>query len=118
MTDRIEISQLRALTHIGVTDEERSTEQAVLVDVVVDVEMRRAGASDDLAHTIDYGSLTTEIAELVRRSRVRLLEKLAEDIADHVTALSGVERVSVGVAKESPPVTEDVGSIAVRIMRP
>jgi dihydroneopterin aldolase len=60
----------------------------------------------------------TEVAGLVRDSRVKLLETLAGRIAAHACTFNDVERVSVAITKESPPVSEDVGPIAVRITRP
>lgn len=116
--DRITIDGLRVPAHIGVTEEERERPQALLVDLDIEIDLRPAEQSDGLDDTIDYGSLTTQIASLVRDSRVELLETLAGRIADHVCSMKKVERVSVAVMKESPPVSEEVGSIAVRITRP
>lgn len=116
--DAITISKLKVPAHIGVTDDERSQPQTVFVDLELAVDLKPAGLSDNLDDTIDYDRLTTEVADLVRSSEYRLLEKLAEAIAAHVCAFSGVQRVTVEVTKGSPPVSEDVGPIAVRITRP
>ena len=116
--DSITISKLKVLAHIGVTEEERSKPQTLLVDLELTLDLRPAGRSDDLDDTIDYDGLTTEVADLVRASEFKLLETLAESIAAHVCALSRVEGVTVEVTKESPPVSEEVGPIAVRITRP
>ncbi|MBW3595237.1 MAG: dihydroneopterin aldolase [Actinobacteria bacterium] len=116
--DRITISDLRVSTRVGVTDEERSEPQTVLVDLELFVDLHAAGTSDDLRDTVDYDRVATGVAELVRSSETNLLEALAESIARHVCTFTRVERVTVGVAKASPPVEEDVGPIAVRITRP
>ena len=116
--DSITISKLKVPAHIGVTEEERSKPQTLLVDLELTLDLRPAGRSDDLNDTIDYDRLTTDVADLVRSSRFQLLERLAESIAAHACALSGVQRVTVEVTKESPPVSEEVGPIAVRITRP
>ena len=116
--DRITISGLRVPAHIGVTDAERERPQELVIDVELEVDLTAAEDSDDLADTIDYDRLTTDVATLVRESRVKLLETLAGRLASHARSFSGVQRVSVAVWKESPPVSEDVGPIAVRITRP
>ena len=116
--DRITISRLKVPTHVGVTDEERSQIQTVIITIELVLDLRPAAESDDLKHTVDYGLVTTEVAELVRSSETKLLENLAENIATHVCTLTRVERVTVEVIKESPPIPEDVGPIAVRITRP
>lgn len=117
-TDRITISRLKVPTHVGVTDEERSQPQTVIINIELILDLKPAAHSDNLTDTVDYDRLTTEVAELVRSSETKLLENLAETIATHVCTLTRVERVSVEVIKESPPIPEDVGPIAVRISRP
>jgi dihydroneopterin aldolase len=116
--DLITIKGLKVPARIGVTDQERSVPQTVIVDLDLVVDLSAAAASDDLADTVDYDRLTSYVAELVRTSGSKLLEHLAGSIATSVCSLSGVERVTVEVSKESPPVGEEVGTIAVRITRP
>ena len=116
--DRIRISNLRVPTHVGVTEQERAQPQTVVINLELAVDLARAGATDELGETVDYDRLTMEVSDLVRSSSTKLLERLAEIIAARVCAVSGVERVSVEVTKESPPVAEDVGPIGVRITRP
>ena len=117
-TDRIELRGLRLLARIGVLPEERERDQPLEIDIDAELDLSPSGASDDLADTVDYDRLTSYVAELVRTSSSKLLEHLAGSIATAVCALSGVERVTVEVSKESPPVGEEVGTIAVRITRP
>ena len=116
--DLITIRTLRVQTKIGVTEAERSRPQEVVIDLELELDLRAAGASDDLTDTVDYDRLATEVADLVRASEYKLLEVLAEKIARHLCTISRVERVTVEVAKASPPVQEEVGPIAVRITRP
>ena len=116
--DRITISGLKVQTRIGITPEERERPQTLIVDLALEVDLRPAGASDDLRDTVDYDRLTTSVAELIRSSQTSLLESLAEKIASHVCASTKADRVTVEVMKESPPVSEEVGPIAVRITRP
>jgi 7,8-dihydroneopterin aldolase/epimerase/oxygenase len=116
--DRISIRGLRVATHVGVTDEERATSQIVVLDVDVVVDLTAASTSDDLSDTVDYGTLTTRIWELVQGHESRLLESLAGSVAQLVLEVAGVEQVLVRVAKESPPVKEALDSVSVRIERP
>lgn len=104
-------------TRIGVSAEERSVPQVVVVDVEATTDLQAASDSDDLSDTVDYGTLTVEIAKLVRDHEARLLERLAGAIARLVLDVAGVERVRVQVAKEAPPLEEDLDVVAVRIER-
>ncbi len=117
MTDWVSIKGLRVPTRVGVGDEERAAEQVVVVDVAMRADLSRAAASDDLADTIDYGRTVADIAALVRGSETRLLEHLAQRIASAITALELVEEVTVEVAKEDPPILEDVERVSVRMTR-
>lgn len=118
MSDRISVRRLNVATHVGVTDAERTRLQNVLIDLELQVDLVPAGRSDDLNDTVDYDRLVRDVAELVRGSNVKLLETLAHSIAQRACAFNGVQRVTVEVAKEAPPVAEEVGTIAVRITRP
>ncbi|HJR44341.1 MAG TPA: dihydroneopterin aldolase [Actinomycetota bacterium] len=115
--DAISIRDLRVKAHVGVTEEERASEQLLIVTVEVATDLRRAGSSDDLGDTIDYGRLTEDVAGLVEQSRSALLEHLAEQIASYIAAMPGVNGVTVEIAKDAPPIQQDVGSVSVRIER-
>ena len=53
MTDRIILADMDFFGRHGVSDEERSAEQEIDVDVELKADLSRAGASDDLADTVE-----------------------------------------------------------------
>jgi dihydroneopterin aldolase len=114
---RISIRGLKVDAHIGVTDEERSSAQTLIVDVDIDGDLRPAAASDDVSDTIDYGTVVDEVSELVETSRYRLLERLGAEITELICRNPRVARVTVVVAKESPPVHGAVDGISVGVTR-
>ncbi len=79
--DRIELRGLRILGTHGVLPEERERPQPFEVDIDLEVDLLRAGRSDDLADTIDYGTVAEAVAAAVAGPHVDLLEALAERIA-------------------------------------
>lgn len=115
--DHIRVSDLRVKSHVGATDEERSQAQILSIDLDVVTDLRPAGLSDDLADTVDYGLLVGEVARLVEGSNCALLEHLAENIAAHIASIAGVNGVTVEVAKEAPPIEQEVGAVTVRVER-
>ncbi len=117
MADTIKIEGLWVETHVGATDGERAAVQPVLIDLAIEADLRAAGRSDNLTDTINYAEVTTMVAGVVAESNVKLLEHLAEQVAEAVLALEGVRAVSVEIAKETPPVVENVRNIAVRLER-
>ena len=115
--DSIKVRELRVKSHIGATEEERSRPQSLSINLDVVTDLRPAGLSDNLTETVDYGLLVAEVASLVEGSNCALLEHLAENIATHIASIEGVNGVTVEVAKDAPPIEQDVGIVAVRIER-
>jgi len=115
--DRIVIRDLRIPTRVGVTDEERSRPQPVLVNIEVGTDLSAAGASDELADTVDYDRVITAVAGLLKTEEAKLLEHLADSIAALIVRFDGVRTVTVEILKEVPPVAEDVGPVGVSIER-
>lgn len=114
---RISIEGLRVPAHIGVTDEERAVPQPLLINIYIEADLHAAARSDDLGQTIDYDGLVSSVETLVKDSECRLLEHLADKIAAQITADRKAKRATVEVAKEHPPVTQEIGKIAVTMER-
>lgn len=80
--------------------------------------MGRAGASDDLADTIDYGAVAAVAVGVVTGERWQLLERIAERVAGEVLSIDRrVAAVTVTVRKLRPPVPLDMDSAGVRVRR-
>jgi dihydroneopterin aldolase len=116
--DRIELRGLRALGTHGALPEEQLRAQPFEVDLDLIVDLHRAGATDDLDDTVDYGAVASIAERVVTSERFSLLERLAERIAEEVRVDSRVQSVTVTVRKLRPPVPVDLSSAAVRITRP
>ena len=117
VSDRIVIRGLSVETRIGVTEKERSSPQDVLIDIELSVDLMCPGRSDDLVDTVDYDALVNEVAALVRSGERKLLERLADEIAELLSAKNGVAGVTVEVMKQHVPVKEEVSGISVRVER-
>ncbi len=114
---RIAIEGLKVSARIGVTDEERASPQPLVINIYIEADLQGAARSDNLNETIDYDGLVRSVEELVKGSESRLLEHLADRIAAQITADRRAKRATVEVAKERPPVTQEVGKIAVTMER-
>lgn len=97
--DHVFVRDLRLRTVIGIGARERARLQEVAIDVTAFYPAQRAGRSDDPADILDYGALAEAVRAHVTTTRSRLLEALAEGIADLVLARFAAERVVVRVAK-------------------
>jgi len=117
MSDRIELTGLVARGYHGVFDSERRDGQDFAVDVVLELDLRGAAATDDLTRTVHYGELARALADDVRGEPVDLLETLAERLLRTCLANPRVEAAEVVVHKPQAPIEETFGDVAVAVRR-
>jgi dihydroneopterin aldolase len=97
--DKVRVAGLALSALIGVDAWERHVRQTVRIDIEFDVDASTAAATDDLADAVDYGAVARRITDLVENSGFRLIETLAERIAECVLAEFRVPRVKVVLHK-------------------
>lgn len=117
MADRISLRGIRARGYHGVLPFEQELGQTFVVDVNMAVDVEPAAAADDLALTVDYGAVATEVAAIVTGPPFQLIETLAVRIAQRVKQFSGVQQVTVSVHKPYAPVTEVFDDVVVQVTR-
>ena len=74
----IQLRGLRLLGTHGVLPEEQQRAQPFEVDVDLEADLTRAGETDALEDTIDYGALAAMISRVVTEERYALIERLAD----------------------------------------
>jgi FolB domain-containing protein len=118
VTDVIELRGLRVLARCGVLPFEQEQDQPLELDVDVVTDTSVAGASDDLADTIDYGAVCTAVEAAVRAEPVALLERLAALVSQAVLDVDArISAVEVVVRKLRPPVPQHLATSGVRVRR-
>jgi dihydroneopterin aldolase len=116
--DRIELRGLRILARVGVLPIEREQDQPLEVDLDVVVDLRAAGASDDLADTVHYGAVCDAVERAAGAGHVALLERLAEVVAQAVLAVDPrIVAVDLAVRKLRPPVPQNLATSGVHVVR-
>jgi dihydroneopterin aldolase len=109
------VSGLEALGVHGVLPEEQARAQPFGVDLELDVDLGPAGASDDLADTIDYSAVIAMTVRIIETEHYQLLERLATRIAAACREDERVRAVTVTVRKLRPPVPAALDHVGVRI---
>ena len=117
VADQICITGIRGTGNHGVFDHERRDGQEFIVDVELEVDLARSAASDDLADTVDYGTVASDVHALITGEPYDLIETLAEEIATACLRHRAVESVTVTVHKPQAPITVPFDDVAVRITR-
>lgn len=80
--DTIFIRGLRIDTVIGIYDWERRIRQAVVLDVEMATDIRKAAASQNLSDTLDYHAISLRLTAFIQAQQFLLLETLAERCAE------------------------------------
>lgn len=82
--DIIFLRGLKVETVIGIFDWERSTKQAVILDLEMAADIAGAAASDSIDDTLDYKAVAKRLIAFVGESEFQLVETLAERAAQLV----------------------------------
>ncbi|HEY0559312.1 MAG TPA: dihydroneopterin aldolase [Frankiaceae bacterium] len=117
MNDRIRLAGLRVRGTHGVYEHERRDGQDFVVDVTLELDLRRAATSDDVADTVHYGELAQALAAVVAGPPVDLLETLATRLAAVCLADARVRAAEVTVHKPQAPIPLDFADVAVTLRR-
>ncbi|MCF6377829.1 dihydroneopterin aldolase [Nocardioides KLBMP 9356] len=117
MTDELSITGLECFAHHGVFDFEKREGQVFVVDLVLGIDTRAAAASDDLAETVNYGTLALEVKAAVERDPVDLIETVVQRIADVCLSDRRVEWTRVTLHKPDAPIDATYSDVALTITR-
>jgi dihydroneopterin aldolase/2-amino-4-hydroxy-6-hydroxymethyldihydropteridine diphosphokinase len=117
MTDRIVLQGISARGCHGVLDLEKTDGQEFVVDVTLEVDLRRAGRSDLLAHTVNYAEVGADIMALITGPSLDLIETLAEQIAAAALRRPLVQAVEVTVHKPQAPLGVPFEDVRVSVRR-
>lgn len=113
-TDKIIIKDLEVETHIGTTREEQARSQRLLISVELERDLAEAGRSDTESTTTGYDVIAEMIRNVVQQRPRKLIEAVANDIAEAVLGRRLAAAITVEVKKFSVPRTQYV---AVNIRR-
>lgn len=116
-TDEIRLTGLTVFGRHGVFAHEREDGQDFTIDLRLRVDLADAAASDDVTDTVHYGELAEKVAAVVAGEPVKLIEKLAQRIADAALEDKRVQEVEVTVHKPHAPIPLTFTDVSVSIRR-
>jgi 7,8-dihydroneopterin aldolase/epimerase/oxygenase len=116
--DKIYLNNMKFYGYHGVFPEETKLGQRFAVDLIVETDLEKAGQSDNLEDSINYGEIYHVCKEVVEGKPFKLVEALAEKIsAELLGQFSSIISVTVKVIKPDPPIPGHYDSVAVEITR-
>jgi FolB domain-containing protein len=112
--DSIEIKNLKVGVRVGITDKEISKVQEVSISLRLVPGHSLGNLDDDITRTVDYYAVTERVKEVASSIARRLIETLAEDVANMLLAEFDLVNVAVDIRKFILP---DTDYVAVRLVR-
>jgi dihydroneopterin aldolase len=114
--DRIVLEGIEVPAALGVSRAERRMRRPVRIDLELEADLAAAGHSDRLRDTVDYGDIYRVVEEVAGTRDHRLVEALAERIAQALLAAFPFDACTVSVRKQAP-VGGNLRRAGVRITR-
>ncbi|NWK54323.1 dihydroneopterin aldolase [Verrucomicrobiaceae bacterium N1E253] len=113
-SDQIVIKDLRIACHVGVPDEELAKSQELEVSVTMFPLAQSGPINDDIDRTVDYYAVSLRLEEEAQKKPRRLIETLAEDLAQVILNEFAVFAVTLEIKKYILPNTRYVGVTVTR----
>lgn len=115
MPARLFIDRLALFVRIGTGPTERSRPQKVLLSGEIQLGEMSWG-NDSILKTVDYDRLIREIVACGEATEFCLLERLVEEVVDHLMALfPGVSEVTLSVWKDPVPLPLELERVGVTV---
>lgn len=116
--DKIILKQMQFYGYHGLFSEEQKLGQRFQVDVELHTSLQKAGTTDNMNDSIDYGKAFKVVQAIVEGKSFHLIEAIAEQISislfENFPTLQGCV---IQVTKPDPPIEGHYESVAVKIYR-
>ena len=116
MEGKIHINGLRIHGHHGVLAQERRVGNEFVYDIIIETDIAKAAANDDLGATINYAEVI-DIVKLINSTPSLLLENVAYRLNKALRErFPSITHMTITVSKPSPPIPSiDLKSVSVTI---
>ncbi|MDN5709377.1 dihydroneopterin aldolase [Planococcus citreus] len=116
--DYIHLNEMEFYGYHGVFSEEQKLGQRFRATVTLAVDLKHAGETDELEHTVHYGEAYETCREVIEGEPKKLVEAVAETIAaELLNQFPLVQGVRVQLIKPDPPIPGHYKSVAIDITR-
>lgn len=116
--DEIRIENLKIYAYHGVYEEENKTGQDFFVNATLYTDTRKAGKTDDLSCSVDYGEVCHFINDYIKNHTYQLIETVAEQTAQQILQkFPLLKKVDLEIRKPEAPIGLPFESVSVKIER-
>lgn len=118
MLDTIHLENIESFCRLGVYEEERASGQNIKVNLALELDLRKAGQSDDLQDTVDYAKISKLVQDCAQAKEYLLVEHLAEEIAQKILSdFVSISGLKIRVFKPTIITAGFSGDVSVEIYR-
>ena len=116
--DKIKIRNLEIFAKHGVFPEEYFLGQKFVISATLYTNTRKAGKTDELTHSTNYGEVSHFIKKFVEGHTFKLIETVAEKLAQEILLnYPLIEKIDLEISKPWAPVGLPLDTVAVEITR-
>jgi dihydroneopterin aldolase len=112
--DQIHIEQIEVFAHVGVPDEERASAQRLTLSITFWPTRQAGELEDQIARAVNYADVCAETKKFVHNRSDRLIETLADAVANHLLEVFEIRRITIELRKFILP---DVEFVSVTVTR-
>lgn len=116
--DYIKITNLKVFAHHGVFPEETREGQDFFVNAKLFLDCRKAGKSDSLEDSVNYGEVCHFITDFLQKNTYQLIESAAEQLAEEMLlSMPALKGVTIELCKPHAPIGLPFENVSVTIER-
>ncbi|KIL52540.1 dihydroneopterin aldolase [Jeotgalibacillus soli] len=116
--DKIKVNDMEFYGYHGVFEEENKLGQRFRVNATLELDLSKAGTSDNVQDSINYADVYKLCKEVVEGESLNLVESVAERIASNMlNRFEKLHQCTVEVIKPDPPIPGHYNSVAIEITR-
>lgn len=116
--DKITLKNMKFFAYHGVLPEEQINGQNFFIDVEMFADVKKAGKTDELEDTVNYGAVFGIVESVAKNNKFRLIEKLADSISREIlSSYKIINRTIVRVRKPDAPIDGEFDWAEVEVER-
>lgn len=116
--DKICIRRLEVFAFHGVYEEENRLGQKFYVNAQLHLDTRKAGLSDDLSASVNYGEVCEVLTGIMQSEKWKLIETAAERMAEYLLLKYPlIQKVILEIEKPGAPIPYSLETVLVHIER-
>jgi FolB domain-containing protein len=114
LPDEIHIEQLDVFTRVGVPEEERAKPQRLTVSISFWPYQQTSDLADHIERAVNYSTVAEQTKNFLRDQSVKLIETLAEGLANHLLRNFPIQKVTIELRKFA---LEDAKYVSITVTR-